>query len=91
MTNIKKLKNSFFCPLGNNIMWHRGLEYSECPLLPSYRDMSECKDCKLRIDKKWESNKESWKPVPIKRKKHRPPNKKKGNNYGPRSNSKGKK
>lgn len=31
--------------------------------------MPECKDCKLRIDKEWKSNKETWKPKPRKKKK----------------------
>ena len=68
-----KVQNKqFFCPLGRGIMWGYGLEYQECPLLPSHRDMSECKDCKLRIDKKWESSKETWKDEPVKKKKKRP-------------------
>ena len=72
----------FFCPLGKGIMWHRCLEYKECPLSPSHRDMSECKNCKLRIDKEWEKNKETWKePV---RKKKRKPFKKKRNQGGRR-------
>jgi len=69
MTKSKEIKKKFFCPLGNGIMWWRGLEYKDCPLLPSYRDMSECRECKLRIDKKWEDNKEKWQDVPIKKKK----------------------
>ena len=64
-------KKKFFCPLGNGIMWWKGLEYKDCPLVPSHRDMPECKDCKLRIDIKWESNKESWKDKPVKKKKKR--------------------
>lgn len=64
-------KKQFFCPLGCGIMWWRGLEYSECPLVPSHRDMPECKECKLRIDKKWEFNKETWKDKPVKKKKKR--------------------
>ena len=91
MPETKKSKRSFFCPLGYCIMWDHGLEYKECPLGPSYRDMPECKDCKLRIDKKWEDNKESWKPVPIKKKKRKKPRKNKRNNSGTRTNSKGKK
>jgi hypothetical protein len=88
--NIKKPKSSFFCPLGHGIMWWRGFEYKECPLGPSYRDMPECKNCKLRVDKKWEDNKKSWKPVPVKKKK-RKPRKNKRNNYGTRLNNKNKK
>lgn len=84
MPDIVKPKSKFFCPLGYNIMWNHGLEYKDCPLLPSYRDMPECKDCKLRIDKKWEDNKETWKPIPIKKKKKR-------NKSGARFNSKNKK
>jgi len=77
----KPKAKKFFCPLGNGIMWDHGLEYSECPLFPPYRDMLECKDCKLRIDKKWEENKETWKDKPVKRKK-RKPRKKKGKQGG---------
>ena len=66
-----KKKNSFFCPLGLGILWSHGLEYSECPLVPSHRDMPECKECKLRVDKKWISNKETWKDKPVKKKKRK--------------------
>ncbi len=59
----------FFCPLGCGIMWWKGLEYKDCPLVPSHRDMPECKDCKLRVDEKWERNKETWKDKPVKKKK----------------------
>jgi hypothetical protein len=90
MPGLKKPKKSFFCPLGYCIMWSHGLEYKECPLGPSYRDMPECKDCKLRVDKKWEENKETWKPIPIKKKKRKKPRKKR-NNSGSRANNKGKK
>lgn len=77
----KKQSKQFFCPLGCAIMWRRGLEYSECPLPPSHRDMPECKDCKLRIDKEWKSNKETWKPKPRKkRKKKYNKNRKRRNN-----------
>jgi len=69
--SAKKEKKPFFCPLGNGIMWHHGLEYSDCPLGPSHRDMPECKECKLRIDKKWESNKETWEDKPAKPKRKR--------------------
>ncbi len=64
-------KKLFFCPLGHCIMWNHGLEYKECPLTPSYRDMPECKSCKLQIDEKWESNKENWKYEPVKKKKRK--------------------
>jgi len=74
----EKKKKFFFCPLGYGIMWWHGLEYKECPLGPSHRDMPECKECKLRIDKKWEDNKETWKDRPAKPKhKRRKPRKKK--------------
>lgn len=66
---IKIHNQQFFCPLGQNIMWWHNLEYKDCPLAPSYRDMPECKNCKLRVDKKWEANKETWKDKPIKKKK----------------------
>ena len=59
----------FYCPLGSGIMWWRGLEYKECPLLPAHRDMPECKNCKLRIDVIWELSKETWKDKPVKKKK----------------------
>jgi len=62
-------EKQFFCPLGIGIMWWHGLEYRECPLDPSHRDMPECKDCKLRIDKKWENKKETWKDKPANKKK----------------------
>ena len=64
-----KQRKQFFCPLGYSILWHRGLEYKECPLNPSNRDMPECKDCKLRVDKNWENSKETWKDKPVKKKK----------------------
>lgn len=74
-----KPKSDFYCPLSPYIMWHHNMEYSECPLMPSHRDFPECKSCKLRVDAKWENNKETWKDKPIKKKK-RPKrrNKKKG-------------
>lgn len=81
MSNNRKLhiKNKpFFCPLGHGIMWWRGLEYQECPLAPPHRDMPECKECKLRIDVKWEDNKETWKDKPVKKKRKRPRKKKQG-------------
>lgn len=68
-SGIKQPESKFFCPLGYGIMWWKGLEYSECPLNPSYRDMPECRNCKLRVDKKWESSKETWKDKPVKKKK----------------------
>jgi len=74
----KPIVKKFFCPIGNGIAWWHGLEYSECPLFPSHRDMPECKDCKLRIDSKWEANKETWKDRPVKKKKRKPWKKKKG-------------
>ena len=67
----KVYKKAFSCPLGHAIMWWRGLEYKDCPLLPLHRDMPECKDCRLRVDKKWEDNKETWKDKPVKKKKKR--------------------
>ena len=88
MSDIKSPKSKFFCPLGNGILWWHGLEYSECPLVPSHRDMPECKNCKLRIDKKWEFNKETWKDKPVKKRKRKNPNRKK---YGSKSSYKSKK
>lgn len=70
-------KKQFFCPLGSGIMWWHGLEYKECPLVPSHRDMPECKDCKLRVDKEWEFKKETWEDKPVKKKKRRPRGRKK--------------
>lgn len=72
--DIKIKKFRFYCPLGYGIMWWRGMEYKECPLLPSYRDMEECKDCRLRIDEKWETNKETWKDKPVKKRKRKKKN-----------------
>lgn len=74
--NDKPKEKEFFCPLGHAIMWWHNLEYSECPLAPSFRDMAECKGCKLRVDKKWEENKEDWKDKPAKPKRRRKKNKK---------------
>lgn len=74
-SGIKTPDSAFYCPLGSSVLWWHGLEYSECPLNPSYRDMPECKNCKLRVDKQWEENKETWKE-PDKKKKRRPRNKK---------------
>ncbi len=74
----KPKRKFFFCPLGHGVMWWHGLEYKDCPLAPSHRDMPECKECKLRIDKKWEDNKETWKDKPTKKKKRRPRKKKQG-------------
>jgi hypothetical protein len=67
--NNRRKEGEFFCPLGSDIMWWRGFIYGECPLSPSYRDMSQCKDCPLRRDEKWESNKETWKDTPRKKSK----------------------
>lgn len=83
----RKNEKLFFCSLGHNILWEHGLEYTECPLLPSYRDMQECKDCKLRVDKKWESSKETWKDIQIKKKKPKKRKKKRVSKF----NSKNKK
>ena len=74
----KKPKKHFYCPLGSTVLWWHNLIYKDCPLVPSHRDMPECKDCQLRIDKQWEDNKETWKDKPVKRKKKRPRNNKKG-------------
>jgi hypothetical protein len=67
----KSIKKFFNCSLGYGIMWWRGLEYKDCPLDPSNRDMPECKECKLRIDKKWENNKQTWKEETVKKRKVR--------------------
>lgn len=76
--DMPRPRSKFYCPLGSDVLWWHGLEYKECPLNPSYRDMPECKNCKLRVDKKWEKNKETWKEP--KRKKRR--NKNKGRRGG---------
>ena len=70
-SGIPVLQGEFYCPLGSHIMWWHGLQYSECPVNPSYRDMPECKNCKLRIDKKWHEHKETWKEEPVKNKKRK--------------------
>ncbi len=75
--HTKTHKKKFFCPLGNGIMWWHGLEYSECPLAPPHRDMTECRECKLRVDKKWEDTKETWKEKPVRKKKQSKGRKKK--------------
>jgi len=72
----KDKKKHFFCPLGSGVMWWHGFEYSECPIAPSQRDMPECKECKLRIDKKWADNKETWSDKPAKPKRKKPRRKK---------------
>lgn len=70
-------RKGFSCPLSTLILWHHGLIYKECPLVPSQRDMNECKGCKLRVDQQWEENKETWEDKPVKRKKRRPRRKRK--------------
>lgn len=64
----KHKPKQFYCPLGVAILWHRGLEYSECPLPAFHRDMPECKECKLCKDKEWKVDKDRWKPKKRKRK-----------------------
>lgn len=76
-SGVTSPKSSFYCPLGPAVLWWHGLEYKECPLNPSYRDMPECKNCKLRVDKKWIENKETWKE-PTKKKKRRNKRKRRG-------------
>ena len=61
MTNTKSPKNQFYCPLSSYILWWHNLEFKECPLIPSHRDMPECKNCKLKVDVKWDGPKEKWK------------------------------
>ena len=77
----KKKKAQFFCPLGVCIAWSHKLEYKECPIGPSFRDMSECKNCKLRVDEKWIEGKETWREQEVKKKKKR---KRAGKQKGPR-------
>lgn len=83
---IKQPKSLFSCPLGKAVLWWHGLEYKECPLTSAYRDMPECKNCKLQIDKEFKGSKETWKEKPRK-KKHKKDNKK----YGSRVKRRGKK
>jgi hypothetical protein len=64
-------KKLFFCPLGYAVMWWHGLEYTECPLNPPYRDMPECKDCKFKSITKSEDRKEDWKDKSINKKKRK--------------------
>lgn len=45
--------HKFFCPIGDRILWHRGLEYKECPLFSAFRNMPECATCKLKFDGEW--------------------------------------
>lgn len=68
-SNKKRADSNFYCPLSPYILWHRGMEYGVCPLYPSHRDFQECKSCKLRVDKEWENNKETWQDEPRKKKK----------------------
>lgn len=75
-SGIKRADSKFFCPLSPYILWHKKVEYGECPLNPSHRDYQECKACKLRVDKKWETNKETWKEEPWKKKPQKRKNKK---------------
>ena len=70
---IKSTKSKFFCPLSNYILWWHNLEFKECPLVPSHRDMPECKNCKLKIDEKWDGPKEKWKDKPVKKRKKKKP------------------
>ena len=42
----------FFCPLSPDILWHHGLQYSECPIIATERDMPECANCIHRGDSK---------------------------------------
>ena len=84
MGDIKSTKSSFSCPIGNAILWWHKIEYKECPLVSSHRDMPECKDCKLRVIKEWKGSKETWKYKPKKKKRN---NKK----YGQRTNRRGNK
>lgn len=39
-------KPEFYCPLSPYIKWHHGLQFAECPINSSNRDMPECKNCK---------------------------------------------
>lgn len=41
-------KPEFYCPLSPQLLWHHGLIYTECPLVPSQRDMGACKSCPLK-------------------------------------------
>jgi len=41
-------KPEFSCPISPYIMWHHGMQFGECPLSETERDMGECFKCKLR-------------------------------------------
>lgn len=45
-------KPQFSCPLSPHILWHHGLQYTECPIVATERDMPECAGCKNRGDSK---------------------------------------
>lgn len=51
--NVKRPDDSkkfdyFTCPIGTDILWHRGFIYKECPLHLSHRTLAGCADCELR-------------------------------------------
>lgn len=48
--NYLPWKPKFYCPLSPQILWFHDLRYSECPLIPSQRDMNECASCPCRSD-----------------------------------------
>ena len=60
-------KLDFYCPLSPHIMWHRGLQYSACPIAEYERDMPSCSKCIYKSNKVQE--KSSKKSKPIRRKK----------------------
>jgi hypothetical protein len=69
----------FYCPLAPTIMWHHGMIYAECPLVPGERDMGHCANCELRGEKKKARKKKKFRnknntPHVDKRKKEPVPN-----------------
>lgn len=68
-------KLNFYCPLSPYIMWHRGLQYSRCPIAESERDMPSCAKCLYKssqVSSKY-NNKSRRKKVPnVERRKKTP-------------------
>jgi len=85
MPNYITKPPKFSCPLSPYIMWHRNLEYMECPLSPDQRDMGTCAKCKFRGDSKVKikerKNKSARKSPPKVEKRHKEPIPKIGKTY----------
>jgi hypothetical protein len=75
-------KPAFSCPLSPHILWHHGLQYSDCPIVASERDMPECVKCihrgdskvKVKSSKRSKSRRKKSNPKVEKRAKERTPN-----------------